>query len=155
MFCINYLNLLILLVVCLLFAQCKVITHWWNNYRIDEKAFLYMNSCIKKWDLVDLKTSKMVHVLRFDAKYKQTLVQYPNLIIGIDEKNDTIAIIDIDFNEIISEGDTVRACPREWNLVDKGQYFPIARMDKKRSKNKLYCCVKEAYYGKIEKISNK
>jgi len=59
------------------------------------------NNCLRNWSYQNITTEQEVTVLHFVPKQAIHFLRSSNLIIGVNRRNDTIAILDKDYNDII------------------------------------------------------
>lgn len=118
----------------------------WNS----EKA--KVEACKSRWVYNDLLEEQTITVLLFSAKFNQGVQSFPNVLIGVTFKNDTIAILDKDFDGILKKGSAVKVLPSIWSNAEKEIKKPALTVYQTSEENDLYCKVKYAYYSKIEKL---
>lgn len=110
-----------------------------------------VSNCYKSWKYEDLQTEQQIKLLLYNPKHSQDIYSYPNFLIGINAKGDTIAIIDKDFEGKLSQGDMITVEPHEWTEAENAIKKPLLTVRKKSSENKLYCSVSIVFYGRIKK----
>ena len=136
----------LLILTLLLIQSCQLINKscFTNKQnRINDKL-----ECQKKWIYKDLKTSKELKVLYFEKSMRHSISFYPNIIIGIDEKSDTIAVIDYTYPCLykIINNDTIKVLPNTWSDIEKETITLKGYIDVER---KILCSVKYVYYAEI------
>lgn len=110
-----------------------------------------ISNCMNNWVYSDLEKSQKIRVEIIDKQSSFDLFYFPNLIIGVTEKDDTIAVIDKDYEGKVLEGETITIQPAKWSEEDKELITPCTTVNKSTKKNDLYCAVTNAYYGSISK----
>lgn len=118
-----------------------------KSWQAEQKS---VSECYKSWKYEDLQTVQHVRVLLYNQKHNQDIYSYPNFLIGINTKGDTIAIMDKDFEGKLREGDMITVEPDEWTNAEKEIKKPLFTVRKKPSENKLYCSVNVIFYGRIK-----
>ncbi len=118
-----------------------------KSYRISEGT--KVDACMKRWTYKDSFDEQNIKVLLFYKKYSFDIQAFPNLVIGVTNGNDTIAIIDKDSEVTIEKFRLVKIKPSIWTDVDK-EIYKVGHIISKHAKvNDLFCNVHVAYYGKL------
>jgi len=136
----------IIILLALLTTGCKAKYTPPTAQEIEENKRLY--ECYTKWKRMDLKGIKMVKVLYFGKYFEYDLLTYPNLIIGIDENNDTIIALD-----------NTPCTPREYNPGEAAILLQTYWFDNEKNgsgiatpkeiSKKYDCSIKTLYYARF------
>lgn len=141
------LNCFVLFSTCLLFISCFN----YNSKKTASQEYNKVKNCRDKWIYKDLKEKNEIKVLLFDEKRQRHLYSFPNFVIGITNANDTIAILDKEFDGLIKINSKITIEPLQWSSEDKEGYLPAFIVYKTIKENDLLCRIKHVYYGKIGK----
>jgi hypothetical protein len=114
------------------------------------KEKLKVESCMNKWIYKDLLEEQTVSVLVYSAKFNHGVQSFPNLLIGVNLKHDTIAILDKDSEVMLKQGNVVKVQPELWSIEEKEIKKPALVVHQNTDINNLYCKVQTVYYGRIE-----
>jgi hypothetical protein len=109
-----------------------------------------VETCQNLWAYEDLPESQLITALLFNAKWNHDVSSFPNFLIGVTKNNDTLAIMDKNFEGNIKHGDIVTVVPERWSQVEKDIKKPLFTVNPRSDENDLYCAVRTIYYGKIE-----
>ena len=105
-----------------------------------------------------LKAETSIIVLHHDPKGYYDMVTWPNLLIGINSKGDTIGIVEYGTELQINRNDTITFSPKQIKetILEPSAFIrkPVMSVSKKAKINDLYCSVKVIYYGKLKGISS-
>jgi len=107
-----------------------------------------LHDCYKNWERLDLKGIKKVKVLYFGRYFEYDLLTYPNHIIGVDEKNDTIIALDNTpcTPHVYKPGETAYLLQAHWFDFEKNR-SGIALTTEAREK--YNCSIKKLYYARF------
>ena len=107
--------------------------------------------CQKEWKYKNLKTETKIRVFLSTGKIQYGIHVYPNLVLGISEKGDTIAAVDLDYWGPIRSGELLTVVPRKWSKEEK-QYRPNLALNSKHPEyTSLYCAVENAFFCQFQK----
>lgn len=107
--------------------------------------------CQGTWKYKPLKKEIKLEVYLSTGKVQYGNHVYPNLILGVTEKGDTIAAVDLDYWGPILAGESLTIVPRKWTLKEK-KYRPNFVLNSKYPEySNLYCAIKNAYYCQFSK----
>lgn len=126
-----------------------------TNTIADNTEYVKVDSCRENWNYSPLKEKTTISLLFLDEKGNVDLVSWSNFFVGINEKGDTIGIIDYKTNKKFKKGEKIIFQPSQKKSLPDGmtsteQDIPIFTVRKSSQENDIYCAVKEIYYGTIE-----
>ena len=103
-----------------------------------------VTSCVSNWFKSDLKSEQKVKVFH----HQGYSIRYMGLVIGVNEKLDTIGVMYKYEIPKIEIGDSVYFRPEKWTDGEKSQSVII---DISNDENAFwYCATKLIYYGRVE-----
>lgn len=112
-----------------------------------EKMTMVKN-CMTNWEYESLPDTQEVKVLFAFERYRETLVSSPNFIIGVNQFNDTIAIVDSGFIRNLRRRPTIRFGPVQFQ-DDKGTIPKAPVLFSKKDKfNEMLCSIDTVFFGK-------
>jgi hypothetical protein len=137
-----------LILITVLHSDCTSSRH----AQLVDVEYSKLNNCKKQWVYHNLTDTTELKVLLFNKKGRYHLSSWPNFLIGINSKGDTIGVIDGLSNEDFNNGITVRFTPHNYgDDIDKVlNHHPTLVVHKRDEKNKLYCSINRVFYGKVE-----
>jgi len=107
-----------------------------------------IHSCMKDWKFYELEKQQKVRVIFFRKYDLHYMTPFPNIIVGVNQNNDTIAAIDLSYTypAKIKKGYYVTIKPHKWrNELKDGLILPGYIESKK-----ILCAVKKVYYSKFD-----
>jgi len=129
--------------VFILLLQSCYSTKYSTKLRVEE-----INSCMKDWKFYELEKEQKVKVLFFHKYNVNYMVPFPNMILGVNQNNDTIAAIDLSYTypAKIKKGYYVTIKPYKWknDLEDEPILWGFEKP------KKIFCAVKKVYYSKFD-----
>ena len=155
--------ILIIILLAIIIDSCYI-----NNnrmpiaYYINKKKYISnfvdetkkLDSCNKRLIYSDLSEKTNLTVLFFSEKGSYDLSSWPNFIIGYTSNNDTIGIIDKDFDGKIKKFDNIIVLPTVWKQYEKDLIHGTFYQYRKRTKrNKIFCSYKIVYRAQIDTSS--
>ncbi len=107
-----------------------------------------INSCMKDWKFYELEKQQKVKVLFFRKYDVNYMMPFPNIIVGVNQNNDTIAAIDLSYTypAKIKKGYYVTIKPYKWEDGLKDGLILPGYIESK----KILCAVKKVYYSKFD-----
>lgn len=143
-------NLFLSILLCLVSCQTFRRPDYKKDNQEEFAAFkAKYEHCYGKWIYKDLPYPMKIYVLRFDEKSRYDLTQSPNFIAGVNEKGDTIGILDLNYEKTIKLNSSIIADTSKWTDNEKEFYQPYFSLYFKHSDNELTCSIKTIYFGKI------
>jgi hypothetical protein len=119
-----------------------------QNTEKKKAAFLERATmCYDKFTFKDLDSNMEIKVLAFYPHLRADLTYWPDFVIGITESNDTIGIIDKNFDGKIKKMDKALVLPATWDNYEVEHLHPPVLINKKKHERELYCKVKLVYRG--------
>jgi hypothetical protein len=127
--------------------SCNVICKQRNDPRVIAK----INKCRDQWMYIELSDTLKIKLLMLDTKGHYDLVGWPNLFIGVDDKNDTIGLIDNFTTKAFKNNSFLTFAPYNYgSIIDKALTLqPVFKVHKKKKDNDLYCKIKKLYYCRL------
>ena len=137
----------------IVFSSCKGFysKHFVSKERW-EKEHIYVENCRDNWTYSDLNDSLSIEVIHFENQWNYDLAHFPSFFIGVTAKNDTIGIIDYDFNGNVEIGEELLFKPGKSRMTPesgKNGHTPCFTYSYKRKLNKINCAVKNIYYAEL------
>lgn len=112
--------------------------------------------CVDNWRCKDIGNKIVIRTILFNKLTTRTLVWNPNLLIGITNDNDTVAVCDGRYSGNVEIGTNVLVEPdSSWISKDNptrpdALCYPLNKRGKRL--NDLYCSIEVVYYGKISQL---
>jgi len=111
-----------------------------------------VENCRRGWTLLDLTEATSIKLLLQDEKGRYHMSSWPNFYIGIDNKGDTIGLVE-NISEIKFKPGTVLTFSEYEGQKDfsRALYMhPILKVSKRTKDNDLYCSVNRVYYARLK-----
>lgn len=108
-----------------------------------------MECCRADWTYLNLIEKQEVTILLFRRKVDFYRI-YPAFIIGVTKDQDTVAVIDKDFDTTLRTRQTITVSPVNWTSEEKEELKPVFSVYPRSKSNDLHCTVKRVYFARFE-----
>jgi len=114
----------------------------------ERQDIITMLDCQKRWKYKDLVEKERLKVLYFAAARTYDIYFNPNCVIGVNQRYDTIALIDPTYPcpHVLMRGELVDVAPLKWKAIEKESSTLMGYTDADAS---LLCSIDTIYYGEI------
>ena len=101
-----------------------------------------------RWQYQELKEKERLTVIYFAASRKYDIYFNPNCVIGVNQNDDTMAVIDHTYPcpRVFIPGELIDVSPMQWKESDKETTTLMGYTD---AGSKLICSLKYIYYGQF------
>ena len=114
-----------------------------------EQRQVYVQDCRDRWQRSAPVDTVPLTVIYAQAGFRFDLEVLPNFLIGTTPNGDTVGMVDLLWPPDSLFADTMVLVPHPWTPAEMTAISPAHQVFSDRRINRLYCGVRQLYYGRL------